>query len=87
MEDKFIKLNAAAADWSNHTFVFSSVSVGNIGQLGVDLLVSCLPNTKRCGYMISSLVHPLVGHDAFVQNSAELTLSCERNSKLAQIKF
>jgi hypothetical protein len=76
MEDKFIKLNEA--DWSDHTFVFSSVSVGNIGQLGVDLLISSLPNTKKCGYLMSSLVQPLVGHDAFVQNSSELSLSCER---------
>ena len=78
MEDKFIKLeNVAAASWSDYTFVFPSVSVGNIGQLAVDLLISSLPGTKKAGCLISSLVQPLVGHDAFIQNSGELSLSCE----------
>lgn len=85
MESKFIKLSDDS-NWSDYTFVFSSVSVGNIGQLAVDLLISSLSNTKKAGYLISPLVQPVVGHDAFVQNSNELSMSCElyenKNAKL-----
>jgi len=60
------------------------VSVGNIGQLAADLLISTLAQTQKAGYLISSLVQPIVGHDAFVHNSHELSLSCElyENPKL-----
>lgn len=80
MENKFVKLNPDQSNWSEYTFVFASVSVGNIGQLAADLLISSFSNTQKAGYLISNLVHPLVGHDAFVQNSSEISLSCERNS-------
>lgn len=76
MEDKFVKFNESA-DWSNYTIIFPCVSVGNIGQLAVDLLISSLPNTQKCGYLISSLVQPIVGYDAYLQNSTELSLSCD----------
>lgn len=76
MENKFIKINTEN-DWSEYTFVFASVSVGNIGQLAVDLLISSLSNTQKCGYFISNLVQPIVGHNAFVQNSSDISLSCE----------
>lgn len=77
MENKFIKLNQET-NWSEYSFVFASVSVGNIGQLAVDLLISSLSNTNKCGYLISNLVQPIAGHDAFVQNSSDVSLSCER---------
>lgn len=78
MEDKFVKLNANA-NWSEYTFIFASVSVGNIGQLATDLLISTFPNTNKAGYLISSLIQPIMGYDAYVQKSQELSLSCERN--------
>ena len=77
MEDKFIKLNPNAV-WSDYTFIFASVSVGNIGQLATDLLISTFPNTNKAGYLISSLIQPILGYDAYVQKSQELSLSCER---------
>ena len=77
MENKFIKL-ISESNWSEYVFILSCVSVGNIGQLATDLLISTLPNTKKAGYLISTLVQPMVGHDAFVQNSSDLSLSCER---------
>lgn len=76
MENKFVKLSPDS-DWSEYTFVFASVSVGNIGQLAVDLLISSLSNTQKCGYLISNLVQPIAGHNAFVQNSSDISLSCE----------
>lgn len=81
MENKFIKLNPSV-DWSEYTLIISCVSVGNIGQLAADLLISTLPQTQKAGYLISTLVQPIVGHDAFVHNSPELSLSCERNKYL-----
>ncbi|RNA31870.1 proteasome assembly chaperone 2 [Brachionus plicatilis] len=83
MENKFVKLSPDS-DWSEYTFVFASVSVGNIGQLAVDLLISSLSNTQKCGYLISNLVQPIAGHNAFVQNSSDISLSCElyENSNL-----
>jgi len=77
MENKFIK-QTSESNWSDCTFILACVSVGNIGQLATDLLISTLPGTKKAGYLISTLVQPIVGHDAFVQNSNELSLSCER---------
>ena len=78
MENKFYKLSEDC-DWSNYTFIFPGVSIGNIGQLAIDLLISSLPNTHKAGYVTTDLVQPIVGHDPFVQNSTELSLSCERN--------
>lgn len=79
MEEKFVKL-VESSNWSDYTFIFACVSVGNIGQLAADLLISSLPNTQKTGYLISSLVQPLVGHDAFEKNSSELSLSCDCNN-------
>ena len=78
MENKFYKF--AETDWSEYSFIFPSVSIGNIGQLATDLLISSLSNTQKAGYLITELVQPIVGHDPFVQNSGDLSLSCERNS-------
>lgn len=76
MENKFYKYSENS-DWSDYTFLFATVSIGNIGQLATDLLISSFSETKKAGYLISDLVQPIVGHDPFVQNSSELSLSCE----------
>lgn len=76
MENKFVKLNPNA-DWSEYSFIFASVSIGNIGQLTTDLLISTLQLVKA-GYVTSEFIQPIVGHDAFIQNSNEFSLSCER---------
>ena len=81
MENKFVKFSQES-DWSGYTFLVTCVSVGNIGQLSTDLLISTLPNTQKAGYLISNLVQPIVGHDPFVQNSRDLSLSCESNSNI-----
>lgn len=76
MENKFYK-HSADCDWSDYTFIFPSVSIGNIGQLSVDLLITSLSNTLKAGYLLTDLVQPIVGHDPFVQNSTDLSMSCE----------
>ncbi len=77
MENKFHK-NFVDCDWSAYTFIFPSVSIGNIGQLAVDLLISSLSNTNKVGYAVTDMVQPIVAHDAFVQNSTDISLSLER---------
>jgi proteasome assembly chaperone 2 len=76
MENKFYK-HSETCDWSEYTFIFPSVSIGNIGQLACDLLISSLSHTNKAGHVISDMVQPIVGHDAFVQSSTDLSLSCE----------
>lgn len=76
MENKFYKYSENC-NWSDYTFIFPSVSIGNIGQLASDLLISSLSNTHKAGYAITDLVQPIVGHDAFIQNSTDLSLSLE----------
>ena len=80
MENKFYKFEEA--DWSEYTFIFSSVSIGNIGQLASDLLISSLAGTRKAGYLATDLVQPIVGHDPFVQSSTDLSLSCERKNEI-----
>ena len=58
MESKFIKFSPNS-DWSGYTFIFTCVSVGNIGQLATDLLISTFSNTNKAGYFISPLVQPM----------------------------
>lgn len=75
--ENFVKLSQNS--WSNCTFVFPCVSVGNIGQLATDLLISSVPNIKKAGYLINNkLVQPIVGYDPYNKNSNELSLSVER---------
>ena len=77
MNGNFTKLSKNL--WSDYTFLFPCVSVGNIGQLAADLLISTIPNIKKAGYLINNrLVQPFVGYDPYNQNSQELCLSVER---------
>ena len=83
MESKFFKYDAASSDWSGYTLVFSCVSVGNIGQLALDLLVAthiAQKRAERVGHLITPLLHPVVGQDPFVHDSPHLSLSCERKT-------
>ena len=41
-----------------------SVSVGNVGQLTVDLIVSTL-HMDRVGYLTTDAVYPIIGNDPF----------------------
>jgi proteasome assembly chaperone 2 len=80
MNENFIKFSKN--NWSNYTFIFPCVSVGNIGQLATDLLISTIPNLRKAGYLINNrLVQPIIGYDPYNQDSNELCLSVECNSK------
>ncbi|KAI0211933.1 Proteasome assembly chaperone 2 [Lamellibrachia satsuma] len=54
----------ATKDWSGYTLIVPSVSVGNVGQLTVDLIVSTL-HMDRIGYLSTDAVYPVVGNDPF----------------------
>ena len=49
------------------------MSIGNVGQLAVDLIVSSIsPNCHHIGYLYDSCILPVVGNDAFTQSSCSL---------------
>lgn len=76
MEPKIFK-TYQDANWTEHTLIVASISVGNISQLAIDLLISTLPGTTKAGFVSCPYIEPLIGFDAFAQNSSDLTLGCE----------
>jgi len=60
----YIAASSETKDWKQHTLIIPSVSVGNVGQLSADLLISTLSPTL-VGYIHSKFVLPVVGKDAF----------------------
>ncbi len=78
MDENFFKWSAN--DWSNYTFLFPCVSVGNIGQLSADLLIASVSDIKKCGQLINNrLVQPIVGYDPYNEESTDLSVSVESN--------
>lgn len=73
----FLKSNE---DLSEHILILPAISVGNVGQLAVDLLISSLRTTK-VGHIHTAYIHALVGREAFSNgtdpNKGKLTLACE----------
>lgn len=67
-------------DLSNYTLILPAISVGNVGQLAVDLIINSL-NTTKYGYIFTSHLYPLVGNEAFSGGSdpskGNLTTACE----------
>ena len=47
-----------------HIIFQPAISVGNVGQLAIDLLIYNL-DLKRVGYLYDSSILPLVGNDPF----------------------
>ncbi|KAJ7383995.1 Proteasome assembly chaperone 2 [Desmophyllum pertusum] len=62
-----------SVNWSEFTLILPAVSIGNVGQLAVDLVVSSIsPNGCHIGYFYDSCILPLVGNDAFTQSTESL---------------
>lgn len=59
-----------------YTLVLPSVSVGNVGQLSVDLLISNL-NLQKIGQIFSPAFVPIVGADAYDERSNELVTAID----------
>lgn len=62
-------------DWSSYTCIIPAVSIGNVGQLTVDLLLSTLEVTKL-GYFHTDSVLPVIGNNPFPKSSSE-TEKCQ----------
>ncbi|PSN40421.1 Proteasome assembly chaperone 2 [Blattella germanica] len=63
-------------NFTNSTLIFPSVSVGNVGQLTTDLLITAL-KPKKVGLIWHSSIIPLVGGDPYNFNNPNLTTSAE----------
>lgn len=90
MEHFFIAQNKnfqlADHQWDGYTLVLPCVSVGNVPQLTVDLLVNTLLKTSKSstekdlelvGYIRSKNVHPFAGPDPFALNGPLLATSIQ----------
>lgn len=63
-------------DLENFTLILPSVAVGNVGQLSVDLFVSNL-NLRKIGQIFSASFVPVVGANAYHENSDELVTAID----------
>ncbi|KAL3860700.1 hypothetical protein ACJMK2_010791 [Sinanodonta woodiana] len=75
----FISSEDASPNFEEKTLILTSVSVGNVGQLSADLLISTL-SMKRIGYIHHESILPMVGNDPFASVGAttcNIVTSCE----------
>ncbi|KAK3608034.1 hypothetical protein CHS0354_031020 [Potamilus streckersoni] len=82
----FISSEDAAPKFEEKTLVLTSVSVGNVGQLSADLLISTL-SMKRIGYIHHESILPMVGNDPFASVDAttcKIVTSCEVYESMLQ---
>ncbi|XP_060066414.1 proteasome assembly chaperone 2-like [Ylistrum balloti] len=66
-------------EWGDYTLIMPAVSVGNVGQLAVDLLISTLW-MERVGHIHHESILPLVGNDPFAHedfSDCKLVTSCD----------
>jgi hypothetical protein len=76
-------LNAASFDDSLIVPLFQpAVSVGNVGQLAIDLIISTL-NMSKIGYFYTDCLVPMVGNNPYAtteENATELSINAEGTS-------
>ncbi|KAL7302300.1 hypothetical protein TKK_0004963 [Trichogramma kaykai] len=77
-------------DLSGYTLILPSVSVGNVGQLSVDLVIATL-GLKRIGRLFDPAFIPLVGADPYDENSEDICTAVDiyvcREKKLIAIQI
>lgn len=67
------KEDKSATDWQGYTLILPAISVGNVGQLTTDLLISTL-RLSKIGNIYSDCILPLVGCNPFsTSGSADVT--------------
>lgn len=74
---------------NGYSFVIPSISVGNVPQLAVDLIVETL-QMKKIGFCIGSGIVPAIGPPAFTHEDKDTTsceLFCSTEKKLAVIQL
>uniref|UniRef100_A0A0P6J9J7 Proteasome assembly chaperone 2 n=1 Tax=Heterocephalus glaber TaxID=10181 RepID=A0A0P6J9J7_HETGA len=75
----FVPCEKSGPDLSGCTLLLPAVSVGNVGQLAVDLIISTL-NMSKIGYFYTDCLVPMVGNNPYAtaeENSTELSINAE----------
>ncbi|XP_023563280.1 proteasome assembly chaperone 2 isoform X3 [Octodon degus] len=75
----FVPCGEAEPDLSGCTLLLPAVSVGNVGQLAIDLIISTL-NMSKIGYFYTDCLVPMVGNNPYAtaeENSTELSINTE----------
>ncbi|XP_055983576.1 proteasome assembly chaperone 2 [Sorex fumeus] len=75
----FVPCGDSAPDLSGFTLLMPAVSVGNVGQLAIDLIISTLDMCK-IGYFYTDCLVPMVGNNPYAtaeENSTELSINTE----------
>lgn len=72
---KLINLTKSV-DFSKYTLIIPSVSVGNVGQLTVDLMITTF-NLKKMGTIWHPAIIPSVAGDPYSLHSKESSTACE----------
>ncbi|XP_013002116.1 proteasome assembly chaperone 2 isoform X3 [Cavia porcellus] len=75
----FVPCGESDPDFSGCTLVLPAVSVGNVGQLAIDLIISTL-NMSKIGYFYTDCLVPMVGNNPYAtaeENSTELSINTE----------
>jgi len=71
-----IKLLSSNLDFSDHQLLLPSVSVGNVGQLCVDLIITN-SDAKLVGRVSHKSILPVVGKNPYDETSDELMTACD----------
>ncbi|XP_066208800.1 proteasome assembly chaperone 2 [Saccopteryx leptura] len=75
----FVPCGESVSDLAGFTLLMPAVSVGNVGQLAVDLIISTL-NMCKIGYFYTDCLVPMVGNNPYAtseENSTELSINAE----------
>ncbi|XP_007196286.2 proteasome assembly chaperone 2 [Balaenoptera acutorostrata] len=75
----FVPCGDSVPDLSGCTLLMPAVSVGNVGQLAIDLIISTL-NMCKIGYFYTDCLVPMVGNNPYAtaeENSTELSINAE----------
>ncbi|XP_040405892.1 proteasome assembly chaperone 2 isoform X1 [Cygnus olor] len=75
----FVPCEGGGPDLQGFTLLMPAVSVGNVGQLAIDLVISTLRMTK-IGYFYTDCLVPMVGNNPYAtsnENSVELSINAE----------
>ncbi|XP_059170206.1 proteasome assembly chaperone 2-like [Physella acuta] len=75
----FIRKSKNLNSWQKYTLILPTVSVGNVGQLSADLIVSTL-SMERVGYILHPSLLPCVGNNPYApenSTSCQITTCCE----------
>nr|XP_029508651.1 proteasome assembly chaperone 2 [Oncorhynchus nerka] len=75
----FVAAECTPTSFKDFTLIMPAISVGNVGQLAVDLIVSTL-NMCRVGYIHTDCLIPMAGNNpyaTFAENANDLSTNAE----------